>query len=550
MDQFVYNPAQSIKASLGETQAGVGNIFAQIAAQKQQDYKLAENVFQNIGALTEKLGKYGQQEIVGKTKNLLQEASSSILKNGKLDYDTIGKIRSQVQDIKSRKAVLDSGAELLKEKMQYALATKDDYVSLPTVLRDLEAPLLNPNNRSYDDIARQMDKAIENNVDLSKVTNKVFSQVTPISAFKQTYETKDGAKRAVEGLAIAGSKYDPSTGSFKQQEPIVITNPDGTTTTKDFYDVVTDQVKQANPGLLPLLRSRLGGNAALSTDKEVLKAFYDPYAKQQRVVQDVEMESAAKRKGDILDVQEKQFKVDTQGEDWRLRRELMRSQINKNNERDGGLTMQAISDAAKQSLSRETINLPDAVDASGRPVTGRQITAIGTDLGKQIKLPINGVQMITRGVYKSEKTGDLWARILVKKDAKGFEEVVKELKGEAEQEPEGAYLTFRKIKQREPFVKALAQTIRVGGIYSKDERPYVAAQINQVLGANSLGIKPNDFRQQVPQESQSSASQPAAPKKYGVYKGYNLDVLLNAKENQGVSLEDLKSEIDKASQTK
>lgn len=549
MDQFVYNPAQSIKTSLGETQAGVGNIFAQIAAQKQQDYKLAENVFQNIGALTENLGKYGQQEIVGKTKNLLQEASSSILKNGKLDYDTIGKIRSQVQDIKSRKAVLDNGGELLKEKMQYALATKDDYVSLPAVLRDLEAPLLNPNNRSYDDIARQMDKAIENNVDLSKVTNKVFSQITPITTFKQTYETKDGAKRAVEGLAIAGSKYDPSTGSFKQQEPIVITNQDGTTTTKDFYDVVTDQVKQANPGLLPLLRSRLGGNAALSTDKEVLKAFYDPYAKQQRVVQDVEMESAAKRKGDILDVEKKQFDVDTQVEDRAMKIKLMESQIKKNNERDGGITMQSINDAAKQSLSRVSIPLPDATDASGKTTTGRQIPAIGVDLGKPIKLPINGRQMIARGLYKSEKTGDLWASILVKKVKDGLKEVeqeIKELTGDGEQDPEGSYLTFRKVKQREPFIKALANTVKIGGTYGKQEKPYVSALINQVLGANSLGIKPGDFRQQAPQASQP---QPSA-KKYGTYKGYDLDVLLGADENKGVTLDDLKAEIDKASQGK
>ena len=479
MDQFVYNPAQSIKASLGETQAGVGNIFAQIAAQKQQDYKLAENVFQNIGALTENLGKYGQQEIVGKTKNLLQEASSSILKNGKLDYDTIGKIRSQVQDIKNRKAVLDNGGELLKEKMQYALATKDDYVSLPTVLRDLEAPLLNPNNRSYDDIARQMDKAIENNVDLSKVTNKVFSQVTPISAFKQTYETKDGAKRAVEGLAIAGSKYDPSTGSFKQQEPIVITNPDGTTTTKDFYDVVTDQVKQANPGLLPLLRSRLGGNAALSTDKEVLKAFYDPYAKQQRIVQDVEMESAAKRKGDILDVQMKTFDANHQKREWETKMRLIEAQTRKANERDGaGISPQTLMDMANKAIYKEsyTDNSQTAkVDLMSGKVTPKVIDFSGINLGKQLKVNIGENRAIATDILKDDKTGGLYAKVLLDNQGNYLLD---------ENKLAGAKIGYKKINNTKQFIQGLDQTIRFGG-YTDKEEPFIRAQVSTLLGSGA-----------------------------------------------------------------
>jgi hypothetical protein len=77
---YIYDPSQNIKQGFQQAQAGVGDIFTHIIAQKQRDYNLAENTFQNIEALKKNLNIFGQKNITNKANDLLSKTSSAIQK--------------------------------------------------------------------------------------------------------------------------------------------------------------------------------------------------------------------------------------------------------------------------------------------------------------------------------------------------------------------------------------------------------------------------------------------------------------------------------------
>jgi hypothetical protein len=326
-ESYLYKPSESINEKFGQAAAGIGNIFSHIIKKKQEDYALAENTFENINDLTAKLGQYGQSEITNSTKQLLDKAASTIQKNGKLDYDALGAIRNGITDIKNRKSAIEGATEAYKQKVQIALATKDDLTNLSSTLLDLEKPLLNTKNKSAQDIISQMDKAYENNIDTNVVTTKLFSKLAPITDFETDYEAADGSKRRVAGKVISGSVYDPITKTFKDPAPIDVVQPDGTVKQKDYYDVLTEKIATQSPSTLAMLKNRAGVANSFLSDKDIVKEYYNQYKALQVAPKDVEVKSKSAIDLENLSVADKQFENSIQGEKWYWQKQQYKASI-------------------------------------------------------------------------------------------------------------------------------------------------------------------------------------------------------------------------------
>jgi len=204
---FLYDPSENINRGFAQFQAGLGNAFSQLIAQKQNDYVTAEKTFQNIDALTDKLGEYGQEEITGKTSALMNQAAKDIIKNGKLDYSALGDIRSEVTKIKNRKSAIEAGTQMLKDWTQTSLATKDDLTSLTTTLSDLRGILLNPNNLSAQDMGKQMQAAYAKNINTTKVFGDTFKRIAPVTEFTESLVPEACAFRIFQDMRGVQGTY-------------------------------------------------------------------------------------------------------------------------------------------------------------------------------------------------------------------------------------------------------------------------------------------------------------------------------------------------------
>lgn len=327
-EPYIYKPAESISEKFAQTSAGLANAFTIIVKKKQEDYEIAEKTLQNINELTEKMNRVGQEEIIGSTKNLLTKARERIQKNGRLDYDARNEIVDEISQIKARKNVFENVEEAYKQKLQVAIATKDDLTSLPVTLADIEKPILDTRNKSAQDIITQMDSAYENGIDLHTVTNKYFAKVAPYTTFKKEYEMPDKSKRVVEGQVISDWNYDPLTKTYVPPAPVQMTLPDGKVVTKDYYDIKTEQFKTENPRVFELIKKRLGPAASLLPEKEIVKGFFDEYAQlQKQPKSDIETKSAYQAQSEEFRAKTDEWEYTHLDEKWALEKQAKQAAI-------------------------------------------------------------------------------------------------------------------------------------------------------------------------------------------------------------------------------
>jgi len=326
-ESYLFNPTESINKASNQMQVNLGNIFTGIIAQKQNDYNLAEKTFENINALTDKLGEYGQEEITSKTTSLLDDAARSIIKNGKLDYSEVGRIRNGVSTIKNRKSAIEAGTQMYKELAQTALATKDDLLNLGVTLDGMRSVILNPENLSAEDMGRQMQAVYQKNINTSKVFNDTASRIAPTQTYEQTY-IKDGANYGVAGKKVGDYVLDPITGKFtapaqvqaKNADNTPAINPDGTPKMISYSSQKFNDFMQAGGAtVLDAIRKQLGENSVFQSNEQLFESRFQNYVQGNNTVQkNVQLDSANKIKGEAQQVElgEKQLKnFDIKAED-------------------------------------------------------------------------------------------------------------------------------------------------------------------------------------------------------------------------------------------
>lgn len=292
-ESYLFNPTEGINKAASQAQATLGNIFTGIIAQKQNDYNIAEKTFENINALTDKLGEYGQEEITSKTTLLLDDAARSIIKNGKLDYSEVGRIRSGVSHIKNRKSAIEAGTQMYKEYAQTALATKDDLLNLGVTLDGMRSVILNPNNLSAEDMGRQMQSVYQKNINTSKTSNDIFSRIAPVQTFEQSY-SKDGATYGVAGKKVGEYIIDPNTGKFTAPASVQATNldgtpvvnPDGTPKMVSYSDQKFNDFMQAGGAtVLDVIRKQMGENSVFQSPQQLFESRFQNYINGNNTIQ-------------------------------------------------------------------------------------------------------------------------------------------------------------------------------------------------------------------------------------------------------------------------
>lgn len=275
MADFVYNPAESIKQSFQQAGAGIGNIFTQVIAQQQRDYNLAESAFQNIEALKKDVNIFGQKTITSKSNDLLKQAGSAILKDGKLDYSKLGEIRQSISDIKDLKTGYDVGAKEYERMLQLGIANKDNLVSFEKFYKDLSSKMADENLvKNPQDLQKAMADTYTNNLDSFKMFGKSYLGANPYQKIAQDIkDPKTGALMRVQAELPAGWTIDAQGNRVPLPPKTVVVN--GQTVTMDYVDQELARLKSTNPEMLELMKKQAGFAGQTISERDLVKAAID-----------------------------------------------------------------------------------------------------------------------------------------------------------------------------------------------------------------------------------------------------------------------------------
>jgi hypothetical protein len=465
MADYIYNPAESIKQSFQQTQSGIGNIFSQVIAQQQRDYNLAESAFQNIEALKKDVNIFGQKNITSKSNDLLKQAGSAILKDGKLDYSKLGEIRQSISEIKDLKAGYDVGAKEYERMLQLGVANKDNLVSFEKFYKELSAKMSDENLvKNPQDLQTAMAETYTNNLDSTKMYGKSFLNANPYQKVAQDItDPKTGALMRVQAELPTGWTIDARGNKIPPAPKTMVVN--GQTVTMDYADQELARLQSTNPDVLALMKKQAGFAGQNMSDKDLVKAYIDRIP---MTVQAAQVSSADELKTKAAQAKAAEFKVATQQEEFDMDMAVKRAQIAASNRRGQEGAVSAPSEYAQGNMY--DIDVPTT--------SGAVAKLSAAPLGKNMKLSIGNQQAIVTDIAKSKGSGDIWAKVLVDKDDNFLLDT---------SDLTGASQTWRKVKNPEVFRKTINRTIEAGG-FAKKDKPYAQALVDGVFGAPSQNL--------------------------------------------------------------
>lgn len=312
MAGYTYDPSESIKQSFQQASAGIGGIFNQVIQQQQRDYTLAENAFQNIEALKKDLNIFGQKTVTKKANDLLQEAGSSILANGKLDYSKLGEIRQKVSEIKDLKQGYELGSKEYERMLQLGIANKDNMVSFEKFYKDLSSKMGDENLvKNPQDLQRALADTYSNNLDSFKIFGKSYLNANPYQKISlDVKDPKTGALMKVQGELPAGWSLD-AQGNKIPPPPQMVKDPiTGAMITMDYADQELARLQSTNPDALALMKKQAGFAGQNLSDKEIVKASID---KIPMTIQASQVASKAKLETEESQAKSAAFEVANQG---------------------------------------------------------------------------------------------------------------------------------------------------------------------------------------------------------------------------------------------
>lgn len=261
---YVYDPSQQISQQFQQAGSSIGNIFTTLVAQKQRDYTLAENAFQNVEALKKNLNIFGQKNITEKSNALLKEASNAIFKEGKIDYGKLGEIRQKVSEINDLKQGYDLGAKEFERMVQLGVANKDNLVSFEKFYKDLSTKMADENLvKNPQDLQRQMTEVYTNNLDVNKLFTKSFLAINPLSKKSSTVDVKDSKGNIVKKVNLA---YEAPNGISYDANGNKIVSP-------ELADQFIANIKQTSPELLDMMKKQAGVAGDMLSERDLVNAY-------------------------------------------------------------------------------------------------------------------------------------------------------------------------------------------------------------------------------------------------------------------------------------
>lgn len=273
MADYLYDPTADINATGKAMNAGLGAAFAMVATQKQNEYKLAESLVQNIEALKEDVNIYGEKKVVQAANNLYKDMASVIKKNGSLDYGNIAIVKQKTKQIKQLKDKYEQGAEYFKTITQEVAANKDFLATgVAATVKSIQDILTSDSFGNATDAVTAMRSAYEKNLDVMKLADNFMSSIRPKQ--KQENEVFDGNKNQImmSTNIYQGFKGDPLTGKIIAPQDREVIDQSGNLVKASWKDEAYTIAKQTNPQLLELIKRNAGG---LGDEKELFSAVLD-----------------------------------------------------------------------------------------------------------------------------------------------------------------------------------------------------------------------------------------------------------------------------------
>lgn len=272
---YIYDPSQNIKQEFQQAQAGVGDIFTHIIAQKQRDYNLAENTFQNIEALKKNLNIFGQKNITNKANDLLSKTSSAIQKNGKLDYSELGNLRQQISTIGDLKQGYEIGAKEYERMLQLGIANKDNLISFEKFYKELSAKMGDENLvANPQDLQQALASTYSDNLDASAMFQKSFYKQNPLKPVSQDVRNSKGQVTGIVKGEIPSNMIIDANGKAVPAIPTITEiGPDGQPKTLDYVDQQIKQIQQNNPDLWNIMKKQTGLGATIAGDRGVMDYY-------------------------------------------------------------------------------------------------------------------------------------------------------------------------------------------------------------------------------------------------------------------------------------
>lgn len=246
---YIYDPSQQISQSLGKAAAGAGNIFTQVIQEKQQNFKIAQELESNIQSLKKELNQFSRKTITDKSNALLSDMKSTIFKEGKLDYTKLREVRDRISDLNDLKNGWEIANEQFEQRLKLGLNSKDEIVSITNYYSDLTETLSNEDLiKNPQDLNTALDKVYNRNLDRGIVTKKLLSSylgkqdmvkgdALDSAGNKYDYAIKD---------TYAGFTFDPNTRKMIPSAEI----PDSK------WDAIYNDIKQNNPSFLKMLQDQ------------------------------------------------------------------------------------------------------------------------------------------------------------------------------------------------------------------------------------------------------------------------------------------------------
>ena len=239
-ENFSYDPSASIEKSFANVQQNVSNIFSGIIAQKQQDFALADKVFQNLDAITEQTAAIGSARINQGIKDLTKAASTNIYKDGKFNFDAMGQINQGVMKIKQLKNYWSNASELKKQVLQQAAASNKDMVSLSSFISKLDPLIAENEGGSINDLQKKIASLYDSHLDYTKIGQEKLTSIIPVEEMKGEVMNEKGGKDAYSFNGLKGMMFDSKTKKAILPPDEIVTD---SATGKPVIDQVTGKPK-------------------------------------------------------------------------------------------------------------------------------------------------------------------------------------------------------------------------------------------------------------------------------------------------------------------
>jgi hypothetical protein len=461
---YTYDPSQGIKQGFQQAKMDVGNIFTQVIAQQQRDYTLAENAFQNIEALKKNLNIFGQKNVTEKSNNLLKEASSAILANGKLDYSKLGEIRQKVSDIADLKQGYDLGAKEYERMLQLGIANKDNMVSFEKFYKDLSAKMGDENLvKNPQDLQRALADTYSNNLDASAMFGKSFLKQNPLKPVSQDIRNAKGDVVGIVKGEIPSTYSIGANGKAIFPPAITVTGPDGQPRTLDFIDQQLQNVQQNNPDLWNLMKKQTGFGGTMMNERAIMETYlskipstlsiHETKSEKELRMQEAQVKSA-----------EFQAKVLPQEFAAKMRNYNASTTASELSSKKSQLEIDALKGQNKSSSNLGTYTTEFNIttkDKSGKDITTK-IAADGANLGKPMKITVPTIKgdmslNITDITYDKNGT----ARVAYLEPAPKGSTNLPSVNLESDGTPAGATIKYATVssKQLGRFLSAVKQGI-------------------------------------------------------------------------------------------